>query len=297
MEIGLVGLGKMGYQLALNMLGNKHQIICYDRDHVQAAKISSYGARVVNSLQQLIDELTPPRLIWIMIPSGFPVNEVTKELNKLLDRGDMIIEAGNSHYRDSIQLADMCRDNGIDFYDVGTSGGMEGARYGACMMIGGNRDRFSFIEPLFQDLCQDGGYLFAGPSGSGHFLKMVHNGIEYAMMQGIGEGFELLNKSGFQFNYADVAGLWSRGSVIRGWLMELTERAFSKDAQLEQIRGVMQSSGEGKWTVETALELECSVPVIAMSLFMRYRSLDTEVFHGKVVAALRNEFGGHDVLR
>lgn len=162
-------------------------------------------------------------------------------------------------------------------------------------MIGGNKDSFVSIEPLFKDIALDKGYLYAGENGSGHFLKMVHNGIEYGMMQSIAEGFELLDKSGFQFNYEDVARVWSNGSVIRGWLMELTEKAFSKDPKLDGISGVMKSSGEGKWTVETALDLQASAPVIAMSLFMRYRSLETDTFHGKIVAALRNEFGGHGV--
>lgn len=162
-------------------------------------------------------------------------------------------------------------------------------------MIGGNRDVFSGIEPLFKDMAVENGYLYAGESGSGHFLKMVHNGIEYGMMQSIAEGFEVLEKSAFDFNYEDVARVWSNGSVIRSWLMELTQNAFSKDPKLEGIKGVMKSSGEGKWTVETALEVQASAPVIAMSLFMRYRSLDQDTFHGKVVAALRNEFGGHAV--
>jgi 6-phosphogluconate dehydrogenase len=213
----------------------------------------------------------------------------------MLSKGDIIIEGGNSHYKESIARHARLQEYGISFMDAGTSGGMEGARNGACYMIGGDPEAWAVVEPIFRDTAVENGYLYAGKSGSGHFLKMVHNGVEYGMMASIGEGFEVLEKSSFDFDYEQVARVWNNGSVIRSWLMGLTERAFSKDANLDEIRGVMHSSGEGKWTVEEALDIQAATPVIALSLLMRYRSLDADTFNGKVVAALRNEFGGHAV--
>jgi 6-phosphogluconate dehydrogenase len=229
-----------------------------------------------------------------MVPHGV-VDNVLDQVSALLEKGDIVIEAGNSHYKESIARYEKMKALGISYMDVGTSGGMEGARNGACYMIGGDAETWAIVEPLFKDTSVENGYLYAGKSGSGHFLKMVHNGIEYGMMAAIGEGFEVLEKSDFDFDYEKVARVWNNGSVIRSWLMELTERAFSKDAKLDEIKGIMHSSGEGKWTVETAFDLQTATPVIAMSLLMRYRSLENDTFTGKVVAALRNEFGGHAV--
>ena len=223
------------------------------------------------------------------------VDSVLSELKPLLEEGDIVIEAGNSHYKESIRRYEELKEDGIRYMDAGTSGGMEGARNGACYMIGGDQEAWEVVEPLFRDTAVENGYLYAGEIGSGHFLKMIHNGIEYGMMAAIGEGFEVLEKSEFDFDYEKVAKVWNNGSVIRSWLMELTENAFSKDPKLEGIKGVMHSSGEAKWTLETALDLQTSTPVIALSLLSRYRSLDTDTFNGKVVAALRNEFGGHAV--
>ncbi len=195
-----------------------------------------------------------------------------------------------------LSVGDACKEKSIYFFDCGTSGGVEGARNGACMMIGGDQQEFDKIKSLFQDLTVKDGYLYTGPIGSGHFLKMVHNGMEYGMMQAIAEGFDILEKSPFSYNYEKVAKVWNNGSVIRSWLMELTEKAFEKDPNLEQIKGIMHSSGEGKWTVETALDYEMAAPVITLALMMRYRSQEEDTFTGKVVAALRNEFGGHAVI-
>ncbi|MED4603513.1 decarboxylating 6-phosphogluconate dehydrogenase [Paenibacillus validus] len=297
MKVGLIGLGKMGSNLAMQLLDKGHQVVGYDRDASNAGKLFGHAGLAVDSLEQLVSALTPPRLVWVMVPPGDPVNATVTRLTELLSEGDTIVDGGNSHYKDSMRLAEFCCGKGVRFLDAGTSGGMEGARHGACVMVGGDRQAFEAIEPLLADVCVPHGYLYAGASGSGHFLKMVHNGIEYGMMQAIAEGFEVLHKSSFDLNLAEVAGLWSHGSVIRGWLMELTARALDKDAKLDQIQGIMHSSGEGKWTVETALELQASTPVIALSLLMRYRSLETDAFHGKVVAALRNEFGGHEVVK
>ncbi|WP_166243381.1 phosphogluconate dehydrogenase (NAD(+)-dependent, decarboxylating) [Paenibacillus turpanensis] len=296
MKIGLVGLGKMGLHLALNLRDHGHEVVGMDRDKRLAEALTSRGGQSAETLEQLVDALPRPRTVWVMVPSG-AVQSVVSELAELLAEGDRIIDGGNSFYKDSVRLGGECAKKNIHFLDVGTSGGMEGARSGACMMIGGNRAAFEPLEPLFADLCVPDGYLYAGPSGSGHFLKMIHNGIEYGMMQAIGEGFELLVKSDYEFDLPNVAKVWSNGSVIRGWLMELTERALSKDAKLDGIQGVMHSSGEGLWTVETALELQAAVPVMAMSLMMRYRSQESDTFHGKVVSALRAEFGGHSVMK
>lgn len=295
MKIGMIGLGKMGLNLVQNLIHHQHQVVAYDLNTELVAQAAECGAEAAASTELLVAKLEKPRIVWMMVPAGKIVDSVIESLTPLLDSGDILIDGGNSHYKDSIARAARLAEQGIHYFDAGTSGGMEGAHNGGCFMIGGNRDVFSGIEPLFKDMAVENGYLYAGESGSGHFLKMVHNGIEYGMMQSIAEGFEVLEKSAFDFNYEDVARVWSNGSVIRSWLMELTQNAFSKDPKLEGIKGVMKSSGEGKWTVETALEVQASAPVIAMSLFMRYRSLDQDTFHGKVVAALRNEFGGHAV--
>ncbi|RRJ63005.1 decarboxylating 6-phosphogluconate dehydrogenase [Paenibacillus oralis] len=295
MKIGMIGLGKMGMNLVSNLLDHKHEVVAYDMNPDSVSHAADKGAVPANSLEQLVASLEAPRVIWAMVPAGGPLHSVVTTLTPLLEQGDMVIDGGNSHYKDSLALSEQLSEKGIHFFDVGTSGGVEGAEHGACFMIGGDETAFRHIEPLFRDLAVENGYLYAGKSGSGHFLKMVHNGIEYGMMQAIAEGFEVLDKSPFDFDFEQVARVWSNGSVIRSWLMELAQNAFSKDPKLESIRGVMHSSGEGKWTVETALDLQATAPVIAMSLFMRYRSLDNDTFHGKVVAALRNEFGGHAV--
>ncbi|ANY73643.1 6-phosphogluconate dehydrogenase (decarboxylating) [Paenibacillus ihbetae] len=295
MKIGMIGLGKMGLNLVQNLIHHQHEVVAYDLNADLVSKAAGYGAEGAASTEELVAKLDSPRIIWMMVPAGKIVDSVIDSLSPLLAQGDILIDGGNSHYKDSIARATRLSEQGIYYFDAGTSGGMEGAHNGGCFMIGGNREVFSRIEPLFKDMAVENGYLYAGESGSGHFLKMVHNGIEYGMMQSIAEGFEVLEKSAFDYNYEDVARVWSNGSVIRSWLMELTQNAFSKDPKLEGIKGVMHSSGEGKWTVETALEVQASAPVIALSLFMRYRSLDQDTFHGKVVAALRNEFGGHAV--
>ncbi|REE68749.1 6-phosphogluconate dehydrogenase (decarboxylating) [Paenibacillus taihuensis] len=297
MKIGMIGLGKMGYNLVQNLLRNGHEVVVNDVNPEPGQQLAKVGAEFAASIEEVAAKLTTPRIVWLMVPAGNIVDQVIDRLIPVLEAGDIVIDGGNSHYKESIARAERLSAKGIQFFDVGTSGGTEGAAQGGCFMIGGDRVTFGVIEPLFQAIAIDNGYLFAGKIGSGHFLKMVHNGIEYGMMQAIAEGFEVLSKSDFDYNYEDVARVWSNGSVIRSWLMELTENAFSKDPQLDGIRGVMQSSGEGKWTVETALDLEASTPVIALSLLMRYRSLETDTFHGKVVAALRNEFGGHAVVR
>ncbi|MEW4209135.1 decarboxylating 6-phosphogluconate dehydrogenase [Priestia megaterium] len=297
MKIGLIGLGKMGYNLSLNLMDNHHEVVAYDVNKEAVEKLANEGATGAFTVEELVNELPhSPKVVWIMVPAGEVTENVITELKELLSEGDIIIDGGNSNYKESVRRAQDLQEKGIYFFDVGTSGGMEGARNGACTMIGGDAEVFRTIEPVFNDICVENGFMYAGKSGSGHFLKMVHNGVEYGMMQSIAEGFEVLEKSQFDFDYEAVARVWNNGSVVRSWLMELTENAFSKDPRLDSIKGVMQSSGEGKWTVETALDLQTATPVIALSLMMRYRSLEEDTFTGKVVAALRNEFGGHGVV-
>ncbi len=295
MKLAILGLGKMGYNLTLNLLSHQHEIVAYDVDSTRAEELSHEGAIPALSVEDAVAKLPTPRVVWLMVPAGEIVDQLVDQLSTLLAAGDIVIDGGNSHFKQSLDRYARLKEKGIHFMDAGTSGGMEGARHGACMMIGGDREAFTHIEPMIRDINVENGYLYAGEAGSGHFLKMIHNGIEYGMMQAIGEGFEVLAKSQYNYDFAEVARVWANGSVIRGWLMDLTERAFRKDAKLDEIRGVMHSSGEGKWTLETALDLQAATPVIAMSLLMRYRSLDEDTFHGKVVAALRNEFGGHAV--
>ncbi|BFH59752.1 MULTISPECIES: phosphogluconate dehydrogenase (NAD(+)-dependent, decarboxylating) [Paenibacillus] len=296
MQVGLIGLGKMGLNLGQNLMDHKHEVVAFDLNTAAVEDMKSKGAKGAATLKELVASLETPRIVWIMVPHAV-VDSVIDELAPLLSQGDIVIEAGNSHYKESIARYNRLKEIGVSFLDVGTSGGMEGARNGACYMIGGDEEAWNIVEPIFKDTAVENGYLYAGKAGSGHFLKMVHNGVEYGMMAAIGEGFEVLEKSEYDYDYEKVARVWNNGSVIRSWLMELTEQAFSKDAKLDGIKGVMQSSGEGKWTVETALDLQTATPVIALSLLMRYRSLENDTFTGKVVAALRNEFGGHAVVK
>jgi 6-phosphogluconate dehydrogenase len=294
MQVGIIGLGKMGLNLGKNLIDHKHQVVAYDLNTHAVDEMKAYGAEGTTNMKELIQSLDKPRILWIMVPHTV-VDSVISEITPFLEKGDIVIEAGNSHYKESIRRYNQLKEIGVSFMDVGTSGGMEGARNGANYMIGGDPEAWAVVEPIFRDTAVDNGYIYAGKPGSGHFLKMVHNGIEYGMMAAIGEGFEILEKSEFEYDYEQVARVWNNGSVIRSWLMELTENAFAKDAKLDEIKGIMHSSGEAKWTLETALDLQTATPVIAMSLLMRYRSLDTDTFNGKVVAALRNEFGGHAV--
>ncbi|SFE57350.1 6-phosphogluconate dehydrogenase [Thermoanaerobacter thermohydrosulfuricus] len=295
MKVGLIGLGRMGFNLALNMRDHGHEVVAYNRSPEKIKEAEKEGIKGAYTIEDLVKKLERRRIIWLMVPAGDPVDEMIEKLVPLLEEHDIIIDGVNSYYKDTLRRYEMLKEKEIDFVDVGTSGGIEGARHGACTMIGAEDEVFKYIEPLIRDISAENGYLHTGKNGSGHFAKMVHNGIEYGMMQAIGEGFEVLEKSQFDFDLKEVARVWSHGSVIRGWLMELMEKAFEKDPKLSGIKGVMHSSGEGLWTVEEALNLKVPVPVIAQSLFMRYRSEQEDTFAGKVVAALRNEFGGHAV--
>jgi 6-phosphogluconate dehydrogenase len=295
MQIALIGLGKMGYNLALNFQRNQHEVIAFDINKAAMEKIAREGVKTGPTIAEVINTAKGRRIVWIMVPAGNTVDVILSNLKNHLKADDIVIDGGNSHFKDTVSRARDLEKIGVHFLDCGTSGGVNGALHGVCTMIGGKKEVFDYCEPLFKSISIPEGYLYCGKSGSGHFTKMVHNGIEYGMMQSIAEGMEVLHKYGAEIDLAKVAHVWNHGSVIRSWLMELTENALSKDKNLESIKGVMHSSGEGKWTVETALEMGVPTPVITMSLLMRYRSTQDDSFSGKVVAALRNEFGGHAV--
>lgn len=295
MQIAIVGLGRMGYNLALNLKDNGHDVIGLNRSPGKVDEIKAEGVKGAYTIEEMLAHFDGRKVIWLMVPNGAPTQGMIDTIVPLLNEHDILIDGGNSNFNDTLARYEVIKAQGIDFVDAGTSGGIEGARYGACSMIGAEDDVFEYIEPIFKDICVDKGYLHCGRVGSGHYTKMVHNGVEYGMMQAIGEGFEILKESQFDLDYEKVATVWNNGSVIRSWLMELAESAFSKSPQLDDIRGVIGSNGEGLWTVEEALKLKVPVPVIAGSLFVRNRSEQEESFSGQVVAALRNEFGGHAV--
>ena len=297
MQIGLVGLGKMGLSLAKNLVDHGHQVVAYDLKQPKLEGEYQATIKLTQSVEAMVEALPELKIVWSMVPCGEPTDQIIEKMQALLPSGSILIDGGNSNYKESVARGERLASQGIHFFDVGTSGGVEGARQGACFMIGGDATVFQQIEPLFQDMAVEKGYLYAGPVGSGHYLKMVHNGIEYGMMQAIAEGFDVLEHGPFNYDYEQVARVWNNGSVIRSWLMELTESAFSKDEHLDEIQGKMFSSGEGKWTVEESLATQVPTPVITMALMMRYRSMYPDTFSGKVVAALRNEFGGHAVAK
>jgi 6-phosphogluconate dehydrogenase len=295
MKIGFIGLGKMGFNMVEHLLELGHEVVAFDVSAEAVKAIKAKGATAASSLQHLVGELDAPRVVWMMVPAGRPVDAVIDGLAPFLKVGDIVIDGGNSRYTDTVARAEKLRQQGIRLLDVGTSGGLDGARHGACMMAGGEREAYAVVEPMVRDLCVPNGYGYMGASGSGHFVKMVHNGIEYGMMQAIGEGFDLLRASGYDLDNETVARVWSNGSVIRGWLMELAEKAFARDGDLGWLGGKVADSGEGRWTVEAAVELGVAVPIISGALFERFRSQSEENFSDKVVAALRHGFGGHAV--
>jgi 6-phosphogluconate dehydrogenase len=297
MQIGMIGLGKMGMNMTKRLIRGGHKVVAYNKtvDKIEAAKRAK--ARPAYSLEALVKGLRPPRVIWIMVPAGRPVDETIGRLAGMVSKDDVIIDGGNSFYKDDIRHAGQLTARGVHYMDVGVSGGVWGLKEGYCLMAGGDRMIFRRVEPLLKTLAPKDGYLYCGPVGAGHFVKMVHNGIEYGLMAAYGEGFHILHESEYakSVNLADVAHLWNRGSVVRSWLLELAENAFRKDADLSGIKGYVEDSGEGRWTVQQAIEMGVPAPVTALSLFNRFRSREEESFSDKLLAALRNEFGGHAV--
>jgi 6-phosphogluconate dehydrogenase len=297
MELGMIGLGRMGANMAERLVRSGHWVISYDRSAEAIQRVVDKGAAGAHSLADLIKQLTAPRTIWLMVPSGDPVDQTIEQLLPQLARDDVIVDGGNSNYKDSIRRAEKLKPQGIHFVDAGTSGGIWGLQLGYCMMIGGEKQIVDRLEPIFVTLAPQGGYAHVGPNGAGHFVKMIHNGIEYGMLQAYGEGFELLQASQFDLDLGKIAHLWNQGSVVRSWLLELAESAFAKDPQLASIRGYVEDSGEGRWTVQEAMEREIPAPVLMLSLFARFASRQGDSFSAKVIAALRNEFGGHAVKK
>jgi len=296
MKIGLIGLGRMGKNLSLNIAEKNYQIVVYNRTKEKIDEIIKENSNIhgAYSLKELKDKLDSPRIIWLMVPSGKPTEEMINELTKNLDTGDIIIDGGNSFYKDSIKRYNMLKEKGIKFLDIGTSGGIEGARNGACYMAGGDKEIFEIIEPILKDTSVENGYGYMGSAGSGHFVKMVHNGIEYGMMQSIGEGFEVLKQHNPEFDFKNISKVWSNGSIISSYLMDLAQRMFSKDPKLKELNPKIGQSGEGLWTLKTALELNVSLPAITASIFKRFDTQKSQDFSSKVIQGLRKEFGGHD---
>jgi len=291
----MVGLGRMGANMTQRLLNGGHRVVVSDLSADAVAASEAAGAVGASSLQDLVSKLSPRRAIWMMVPSGAPVQSTIDQLVPLVQRGDILIDGGNSNYHDSIRRAEQVALQGIEYVDCGTSGGIWGLKEGFCLMAGGSADAVGFIEPVLKTLGPPEGYARVGPSGAGHFVKMVHNGIEYGMMAAYGEGFELLAGSPFDIDLPRVSSLWNHGSVVRSWLLELAERAFEADPRLEHIEGYVQDSGEGRWTVEEALDQNVPLPIITLSLMRRFASRQPSSFSAKVQAALRNEFGGHAV--
>ena len=297
MQIGMIGLGKMGLSLMMNLRDHGVDVMGYDVNPVMRQSAIESGLTVYDDLNEFTQAFDDRKIIWVMVPAGKITDSVIHQVSHLCQAGDIIIDGGNSFYQDSQKNSQQLKEMGIHFLDCGTSGGTSGARNGACLMVGGEEEVFNVLKDVLQAISVENGCLYAGKSGSGHYLKMVHNGIEYGMMQAIGEGFEVLEASEFDFDFEKVARVWNNGSVIRSWLVELVQESFKNDPKLEMITGASDSSGEAQWTVEQALQLKVPTPVISLSLMMRYRSKQNDTFAGKVVSALRNAFGGHSVTK
>jgi 6-phosphogluconate dehydrogenase len=296
MQLAMIGLGRMGGNMVRRLLQGGHELIVYDRS---ADAVSAHVAREVKGAKDIADvvrQVAPRRVVWIMVPAGAAVETTLEELVPHLGRGDIVIDGGNSNFRDTLRRAEALQARGLELVDVGTSGGIHGLAEGYCLMIGATPAAFQHCEPIFRTLAPAEGYAHVGPPGAGHYVKMVHNGIEYGLLQAYAEGYEILHASrDFTLDLGRIAKLWNHGSVVRSWLNELAERTLSRDGQLAGIRGYVEDSGEGRWTVEEAMRLDVPAPVITLSLLARFRSRQEDSFGAKVIAALRHEFGGHAV--
>jgi 6-phosphogluconate dehydrogenase len=297
MELGFVGLGRMGMNMVRRLVQDQHRLVVYDRS--PEAVNDAVGAHAVGatSLKDLAARLTPPRAVWVMVPAGEPTEGTIRELADLLQSDDVIVDGGNSYYKDDARRAAELQRRGIHYIDAGTSGGIWGLKFGYCLMLGGDEAIVKRLDPIFKTLAPADGYAYMGSAGAGHYVKMIHNGIEYGMMQAYAEGFELLSKSHFNLKLPAIADLWMRGSVVRSWLLELAAAALHDDPKLEKIKGYVEDSGEGRWTVFDAIEKDVPAPVLTASLYTRFRSRETEAFADKMLAALRSAFGGHAVRK
>jgi len=298
MKLAMIGLGRMGLNMARRLMQGNHKIVAYNRSKEVVRQIAAEGATGAASLRQVTEMLPAPRIVWIMLPAGKVVEDTIDRLKELLRPDDIIIDGGNTYYRDDLRRYKALKRAGIRYMDVGVSGGIWGLKIGYCMMMGGDKNVFRYLEPIFLTLAPKDGYLYCGKAGAGHFVKMVHNGIEYGLMQAYGEGFEILDASEYadSFDYAKIAHLWNQGSVIRSWLLELAADAFSKSAELSDIKAYVEDSGEGRWTVQQAIDTGVPAEVITLSLMRRFRSRQQDPFTERVLAALRREFGGHAVV-
>jgi 6-phosphogluconate dehydrogenase len=297
MQLAMIGLGKMGGNMTERLLRGGHSVVAFDRGADVVQKYAKLGAAGATSLADVVKRLEAPRVVWIMVPAGDPVDQTIAELQPLLGDGDIVIDGGNSNFHDTMRRGRALAAHGIQFIDCGTSGGIWGLENGYCLMIGGEKRAVLRCEPIFKTLAPPGGCAHVGPSGAGHYVKMVHNGIEYGLLQAYAEGYEILHASKDfpEIDLHEVSELWQHGSVVRSWLNELAVRAFSNDGSLEKIKGWVADSGEGRWTVQEAIDSDVPAPVITLSLLMRFRSRQEDSFSAKVIAALRNEFGGHAV--
>lgn len=297
MNIGLIGLGKMGANLALQMMDRGFDPVVYNRSSEKTMAFIERGFRGAFSLEELMDQLPSPRVIWLMVPAGETVDLLLDQLMGMINKDDIVIDGGNSNYKDTLRRAERLASEGFRFMDAGTSGGTSGARNGACMMVGGSAEDYAVVEPLLKKLTVSGGLGHMGASGSGHFVKMIHNGIEYGMMQAIAEGFDILKASNFDLDLAQVSEVWGNGSIIASFLIDMTTNALKKNPKLEGIADKVDSSGEGLWSLEAALELGIPAYVLSAALMKRYESKQEERYTNKLLAAMRNEFGGHAIHR
>ena len=295
MKLGMVGLGRMGGNMSVRLIRDGHEVVAFDPSDEAVGRAEGAGATGAHSLEELVKQLDQPRVVWIMVPAGDITEQTVENLRGLLSKGDVIIDGGNSNFRDSQRRCEELEKDGVRFLDCGTSGGVWGLDNGYCLMVGGQRDAFDRAEPIFATLAPEGGYAYVGASGAGHFVKMVHNGIEYGLLAAYGEGFEIMQGSEFDLDLLEVAKIWRYGSVVRSWLLELLVDALDKDPKLETVRGYVEDSGEGRWTVLEAIEENVPAPITALSLFLRFSSRQEESYAAKVIAALRGEFGGHAV--
>ena len=296
MQLAMIGLGRMGGNMVQRLLQGGHEVVVFDRSAEAVKTHVGLGAHGASDLADLVSRLRPPRVVWIMVPAGAPVESTIEQLRPGLSRGDIVIDGGNSNFKDSMRRAAALAEHGLEFIDAGTSGGIWGLTVGYCLMIGASPAAFDRCEPIFRTLAPPDGYAHVGPPGSGHYVKMIHNGIEYGMLQAYAEGYEILHASrDFKLDLRQISAVWNRGSVVRSWLNELAERAFAKDTELAALKGYVEDSGEGRWTVQEAIDLDVPAPVITLSLLTRFRSRQGDSFGAKVIAALRNEFGGHAV--
>ncbi|MDZ4720754.1 MAG: decarboxylating 6-phosphogluconate dehydrogenase [Roseiflexaceae bacterium] len=298
MNIGITGLGRMGAGMAERWVRGGHRVVVHNRSHGPIDALAAKGAVAAYTYEELVAQLEAPRAIWVMLPAGDVTEQAIEGLAALLSPGDTIIEAGNTMYKDDIRRAAALKPRGINYIDQGTSGGIWGLELGFCLMVGGDVEVVKPLEAAFITLAPENGYLHCGPTGSGHFVKMVHNGIEYGMMQAYAEGFDILRaKTDFNLDMQKVAAVWQNGSVVRSWLLDLAEAAFREDPGLENLKGYVQDSGEGRWTIQAAIDLDVPAPVITLSLFERFHSRQPDSFAAKVLAAMRKGFGGHAVKK